>query len=432
MQILKKLLSLKITFLYNFELFYYIHEIVIQSSFNYTNTSGIHIKPEKSVVIAGGGLSGLALALALKSSGIEDILVIERAKALRSKSQGAIRLTKEGLNSLGIIYPSLPETLRSVGANFEKSIAKKALTNGTVTYIKGNDINQGTGILIAWADIQNSLANAINEISNDEYWLRCGSGIKSYNEKGDKVEVQLEDGSIITTSLLVGGDGTFSTIRRHIKAPLLDMPRSYSQTNWNAIIPRYSVQEKYRVPERTLHGVSYFISGACSSLYNVDIGRNRTFWQLRITDEEIAKAVDSTGRGGAGLNGVKERIMDIIDKASKDTPDTNFGELIALVMATDSNTIFERRIIDRKPLKRWSSRGRRVVLMGDAAHAMHPAPGQGANTAFADVVSLANLLKKGNIRNPINLVKEYENVRVIIANQVQALARIRGLKQACL
>ena len=327
MQILKKLLSLKITFLYNFELFYYIHEIVIQSSFNYTNTSGIHIKPEKSVVIAGGGLSGLALALALKSSGIEDILVIERAKALRSKSQGAIRLTKEGLNSLGIIYPSLPETLRSVGANFEKSIAKKALTNGTVTYIKGNDINQGTGILIAWADIQNSLANAINEISNDEYWLRCGSGIKSYNEKGDKVEVQLEDGSIITTSLLVGGDGTFSTIRRHIKAPLLDMPRSYSQTNWNAIIPRYSVQEKYRVPERTLHGVSYFISGACSSLYNVDIGRNRTFWQLRITDEEIAKAVDSTGRGGAGLNGVKERIMDIIDKASKDTPDTNFGEL---------------------------------------------------------------------------------------------------------
>ena len=432
MKILKKLLSLKIVFLYNFELFYYIHEIVIQSSFNYTNTSGIHINPEKSVVIAGGGLSGLALALALKSSGIEDILVIERAKALRSKSQGAIRLTKEGLNSLGIIYPSLPETLRSVGANFEKSIAKEALNNGTVTYIKGEDPNQGTGILIAWADIQNSLANAINEISNDEYWLRCGSGIKSYNEKGDKVEVQLEDGSIITTSLLVGGDGTFSTIRRHIKAPLLDMPRSYSQTNWNAIIPRYSVPEKYRVPERTLHGVSYFISGACSSLYNVDIGRNRTFWQLRITDEEIAKAVDSTGRGGAGLNGVKERIMDIIDKASKDTPDTNFGELIALVMATDSNIIFERRIIDRKPLKRWSSRGRRVVLMGDAAHAMHPAPGQGANTAFADVVSLANLLKKGNIRNPINLVKEYENVRVIIANQVQALSRIRGLKQACM
>ena len=172
--------------------------------------------------------------MALKSSGIEDILVIERAKALRSKSQGAIRLTKEGLNSLGIIYPSLPETLRSIGANFEKSIAKEALNNGTVTYIKGEDPNQGIGILIAWADIQNSLANAINEISNDEYWLRCGSGIKSYNEKGDKVEVQLEDGSIITTSLLVGGDGIFSTIRRHIKAPLLDMPRSYSQTNWNA------------------------------------------------------------------------------------------------------------------------------------------------------------------------------------------------------
>ena len=432
MNILRRLLLLKIGFLYNFEVFYYINQFVTQSCFNYTISPRIQIKPEKSVVIAGGGLSGLALALALKSSGIEDVLVIEKAPALRSKSQGAIRLTKEGLDSLGKIYPSLPDTLRSVGAHFEQSIQKEALNNGTVTYIRGDDTHQGTGVLIAWADIQNTLANAINEISNDESWLRCGSGIKSYNEKEDSVEVKLYDDSIITTSLLVGGDGAFSTIRRHIKAPLLDMPRSYSQTNWNAIIPRYSVQEKYRVPERTLHGVSYFISGACSSLYNVDIGRNRTFWQLRITDEKIAKAVDSTGRGGAGLNGVKERIMDIIDKASKDTPDTNFGELIALVMATDSNTIFERRIIDRKPLTRWSSRGRRVVLMGDAAHAMHPAPGQGANTAFADVVSLANLLKKGDIRNPINLVKEYENVRVIIANMVHALSRIRGLKQACM
>jgi len=429
MKILKKLLSLKIAFLYNFELFYYIHEIVIQSSFNYTNTSGIHIKPEKSVVIAGGGLSGLALALALKSSGIEDILVIERAKALRSKSQGAIRLTKEGLNSLGIIYPSLPETLRSVGANFEKSIVKKALNNGTVTHNKGNDINQGTGLLIAWADIQNTFANAINEISNDESWLRCGYGVKGYNEKADKVEVQLEDGSIITTYLLVGGDGTFSTIRRHIKAPLLDMPRSYSQTNWNAIIPRYSVLEKYRVPEKATVAISYVLSGAPSSVLNVDIGRNRTFWQLRITDEKISKAVDSTGRGGAGLFGVKKRILDIIEQASQDTPDADFGELIALVMATDNN-IFERRIIDRKPLKRWSSPRRRIVLMGDAAHSMHSAPGQGANSAFADVVALATVLKKGDLKNPAKSVKAYENERVIIANQVQAFSRIIGLKQA--
>jgi 2-polyprenyl-6-methoxyphenol hydroxylase-like FAD-dependent oxidoreductase len=402
---------------------------ILRNCLNNVTTSSLQAPPQKSIVIAGGGLSGLALALALISSGIEDILVIEKAHALRTKSQGAIRLSKEGLNNLGKIYPSLPETLRSVGAHFEKSIVKEALSDGTVTSIRGDDLNQGIGVLVAWADIQNTLANAIREVSNNESWLRCGSGIKSYKEKADRVEVKLYDDSIITTSLLVGGDGAFSTVRRHIKAPWLDRPRSFSQTNWNAIISRESVPSVHRVPERTTVAISYVLSGARSSVLNVDIGRNRTFWQLRITDEKIAKAVDSTGRGGAGLVGVKQRILDIIDQASQDTPSADFGELIALVMATDNN-IFERRILDRKPLKRWSSPRRRIVLMGDAAHAMHPAPGQGANSAFADVVALATVLKKGDLKNPAKSVKEYENERVTLANQIQAFSRIKGLKQA--
>ena len=273
MNILRRLLLLKIGFLYNFEVFYYINQFAKQSCFNYTISSKIQIKPEKSVVIAGGGLSGLALALALKSSGIEDVLVIERAKALRSKSQGAIRISREGLASLGGIYPSLPDTLRSKGVIRDVGVIRKELLlNGTVTFDYIDDPHNGTGVSIAWADIQSSLANAIREVSSDESWLKCGSGIKSYNEKMDRVEVELDDGSIITTSLLGGADGTFSTVRRHIKAPVLDLIRSYSQTNWNAIIPRFSVPEMYRVPERAFIGIICVLSGAQSNFYNIDIG----------------------------------------------------------------------------------------------------------------------------------------------------------------
>jgi len=431
MNILKFLFPLNIYLFYHFELFNYIYyQFISRSCLNDVMTSSIQIEPQTSVLIAGGGLSGLALALALKSSGIEDVLVVERAKALRSKSQGAVRLTGKGLESLGTIYPSLPNTLLSIGAHRNTAfIRKEALSNGTVTFDYMDDPHNGAGVAIAWADIQNSLANAIREVSNDESWLRCGSGIKSYKEKADMVEVKLDDGSIITTSLLVGGDGTFSTVRRQIKNPWFDKPRHYSQTNWNSIISRNSLPEEYRVPEKTLIGIKYILSGAYSTFFNSDIGKNRTFWQLRITDEKIAKAVDSTGRGGPGLAGVKQRILDIIEQASEDTPAANFGELHALVMATDNNIIFERRILDRKPLKRWSSPRRRVVLMGDAAHAMHPAPGQGANTAFADVVSLAKFLKEGNIKNPANCIKKYEEERIIIANKVQGRSRIWGINQ---
>ena len=209
--------------------------------------------------------------------------------------------------------------------------------------------------------------------AGDDSWLRCGAGVKAYKEKTDYVEVELDDGSVVTASLLIGADGAFSAVRRQLTRPWPDRPRSYAQTNWNAIVPRDSVPEAHRVPARTSGVVTYELSGAPAMLFNLDIGNNRTFWQLRVTDEKIAKAVDKTGRGGAGLAGVQRRVLDLIDEAARDAPAADFSEVRAL--ASSDSDIFERRILDREPLRRWSSPRRRVVLVGDAAHAMHPAPG---------------------------------------------------------
>ena len=109
----------------------------------------------------GPSLSGLALAVGLKMAGVEDVLVIrliEKAPALRTKSQGAMRLTTAGLA-------------------------------------------RGRPRL----DI--------------------------------RLEIELDDGSVVTASLLVGADGAFSAVRRQMTAPWPDRPRSYAQTNWHAIIP---------------------------------------------------------------------------------------------------------------------------------------------------------------------------------------------------
>ena len=126
------------------------------------------------------------------------------------------------------------------------------MANGTVTSTTSDVSALNSGALVAWADVQDALANAICEVSGDYSWLRCGAGVKRYKESRDGVEIELDDGSVVTASLLVGADGAFSAVRRQMTAPWPDRPRSYyAQTNWNAIIPRESIPEAHRVPERS-------------------------------------------------------------------------------------------------------------------------------------------------------------------------------------
>ena len=64
----------------------------------------------------------------------------------------------------------------------------------------------------------------------------------------------------------------------------------------------------------------------------------------------------------------------------------------AAVLRTLPSAVYERRLLDVPPMPRWSGLGGRAVLLGDAAHAMHPGPGLGAQCAFEDADTLARCL----------------------------------------
>jgi 2-polyprenyl-6-methoxyphenol hydroxylase-like FAD-dependent oxidoreductase len=65
---------------------------------------------------------------------------------------------------------------------------------------------------------------------------------------------------------------------------------------------------------------------------------------------------------------------------------------VQVVQETDESAIYERGMLDRLPLDSWSTASSRVVLLGDAAHAMYAGPGQGARTAFEDAHQLLTAL----------------------------------------
>ena len=84
-------------------------------------------------------------------------------------------------------------------------------------------------------------------------------------------------------------------------------------------------------------------------------------------------------------------------------------------------TCFWWGLYDRRPLASWTKG--RLVLLGDAAHAMLPHLGQGANQAIEDGVALAVLLEGRDSAEIPDILPKYERLRRVRTDLIQAEAR---------
>jgi salicylate hydroxylase len=101
--------------------------------------------------------------------------------------------------------------------------------------------------------------------------------------------------------------------------------------------------------------------------------------------------------------------------------DPRVVELLAKV-----ETCFWWGLYDRRPLAAWSKG--RLTLLGDAAHAMLPHVGQGANQAIEDGVALAVSLEGREAAEVPGILRHYEAFRRARTDIVQAEARKNGLR----
>ena len=107
--------------------------------------------------------------------------------------------------------------------------------------------------------------------------------------------------------------------------------------------------------------------------------------------------------------------------ASFDGWDPRVSQLLEIV-----ETCFWWGLYDRRPLPSWTKG--RLVLLGDAAHAMLPHLGQGANQAIEDGVALAVLLEGRERIEVADVVMQYEELRRARTDVIQAEARKNGLR----
>jgi salicylate hydroxylase len=137
-----------------------------------------------------------------------------------------------------------------------------------------------------------------------------------------------------------------------------------------------------------------------------DMGEGCTFWSALALMPEPAPS-DSPSS-----------MKDLVLATYSGWPDL----LHSIVKATPAAGIIERPICDRPPLRRWGLG--RVTMLGDAAHPVVPALGQGANMAFEDAYEIAEFLSGSpDIETAL---RGYESSRIPRTEAIYARSAMQG------
>jgi 2-polyprenyl-6-methoxyphenol hydroxylase-like FAD-dependent oxidoreductase len=304
------------------------------------------------VLIAGGGLAGLAAAGALRAAGV-DVVVFERVPEMKRYgsvisvlANSARGLEQAGLGEL-IERHCVPvqrlEYLDWHGRYLARMpIEDVAQKLGTRTYIALR------------SDLQLGMFEALGtEV------VKLGSEVVDFDQDDTGVSVTLRDGPKEHGAVLLGADGIRSAVRTRL---LGDEPRYAGYSGWRGI----TTMDPPPLPP---------------GLGKQVLGRGRTFGTFGMNDNRVywfSSFVTEAG-GSDGQEGHKPRVRETFAGAP---------ELVrAIIEETDESEILRTDIYDRPPVERWGAG--RVTLIGDSAHAATPNTGQGGSQALLDGVLVA-------------------------------------------
>ncbi|WP_050629640.1 3-hydroxybenzoate 6-monooxygenase [Bradyrhizobium viridifuturi] len=348
------------------------------------------------IIIAGGGIGGLAAAVALARKGFQ-VTVLERAPRYQEIGAG-IQLGPNAFHAfdhldLGDAARSIAvfiDQLRLMDANSAEEITSIDLTS----YFRRRFGNPYA--VVHRGDLHGIFLRACE--AHASITLRSDCDVIGYDQDGETIVARLKDGGRVQGCLLIGADG----LRSRIRQQMVDdgPPRIAGHTTYRSVIPTEQMPEDLRWNAATLwagakcHLVHYPLSGW--KVFNLAITCHNdpaeAFAARPVTHEEVLE----------GFRDVHPRAKAIIHHGR---------DWKAWVTC------------DRDPIERWIDG--RAVLLGDAAHPMLQYFAQGACMALEDAVWLAELLAETPDRFEQALEK-YRQVRLIRTARVQLQARELG------
>ncbi|GAB2846196.1 salicylate hydroxylase [Lentzea nigeriaca] len=288
--------------------------------------------------------------------------VVERATRLSAVGSGLV-LYPNGIKAADAANPDLGARIRAAGHVPGPGDARPLVApDGTV--LSADPIG---GLADRFGAPQVSLLRyALQQAliaTTGDAELITGASVDCHSDHGDHVSVELSTGDTIRADLLVGADGVNSRTRRRLFDDGAPVYRGYT-----------SLRGRSSVPRCYPNGVT--VAGDGIDLFVAPVGGGRVYWTAKVVAEQGDwPALDA----GTALAALLRRIRDW------------HPPIVDMIRRTDRESgIVITDICDRDPIDDWA-RGR-GVLIGDAAHPMSPAMGQGASMALEDAAELGALL----------------------------------------
>ena len=343
--------------------------------------------------IVGGGIGGLSAANALLKRGLR-VSVFEQAAALGEVGAGVF-IYPNSLRQLERM--GFGAALARVGAKVGRGSEYYRMDGTVVGPVLTTDSSGWNGLYgMHRADLLGALADALP--LNVVHTGHCCIG---FEQNDREAKLRFANGRTVEADVVIAADGLHSTLQKYVVEP---SPPEYSGSRaYRGLLP----MEKLPGWRKEAHQI-WMGDGKHFMVFPVRGGQLVNYVGFVPTQDQTVESWSAVGDRdelAASFEGWDPRVTTFLEQVE---------------------SCFWWGLYDRRPLPSWTNG--RLTLLGDAAHAMLPHLGQGANQAIEDGVSLAVILEERDSAEVPACLQRYEAFRRERTEMIQAEARKNGLR----
>lgn len=323
---------------------------------------------DADVIIAGAGMTGATLALALASGGLKAILVdpqvfdVQTAPSFDGRASAIAFSSFRQWMQIGAGQALVPHAQRIEQILVTDAHAPGAAQGrGLRSFLRfdsaeiSDQVNgEPLGYMLENRHIRTALGQAVQAAGIK---VLAPARVQDVAVTASGASVTLADGRVLTAPLVVGAEGRFSTVRQAAKIGVIGW--DYPQVG---VVATVAMDEDHQ-------GVAheYFLPSGPFAILPLTNKRASLVW------------TESRDRGAALSNARPEIVEAHLAR--------RFGEFLGKVRLDGPRFVYPLSL--QLAERMYTSR---IALLGDAAHAVHPIAGQGLNLGLKDAAALAEIL----------------------------------------